>query len=100
MRTVSGIVLAGVLSGVATIGSVATVNAQYYYPPPSYGYPPPSPYGSGPYNPCPMGYTVQGGVCQPYRGPVGGRWRGSGPYNPCPMGYTVQDGVCKPYRGY
>jgi hypothetical protein len=96
MRIISGIVLASVLSGVAIVGSVTRVNAQYYYPPPGYGYPPPMRYGSGPYNPCPLGYTVQSGVCQPYQGPVG-RWRRS---NPCPRGYTVQDGICKPYRGY
>jgi hypothetical protein len=37
---------------------------------------------------CQKGYTVQGGVCKPYRAPP-----------TCQKGYTVQDGVCKPYTG-
>ena len=46
------------------------------------------------------GWTVQDGVCKPYRGPVtydGGYRR----YRlPCGRpGWTVQDGVCKPYTG-
>ncbi len=63
---------------------------------------------------CPRGYSVQGGVCKPYRGPEGGshyRAYGYAPgYAPrgyvctyagcCPRGYSVQDGICKPYRGY
>lgn len=97
MRTMTGIILTGIVSAVVTIGSAPALKAQYY-PPPGYGYAPPPPYASGPYNPCPPSYTVQSGICQPYRGPRG-RW-GAGPNNPCPTGYTVQDGVCKPYRGY
>jgi hypothetical protein len=73
---------------------------------------------------CPGGYTPQGGVCKPYRGPnVPYRYgypyapppppqyyyAPRGPYFPpdprygargCPGGFTVQDGWCKPYRGY
>lgn len=44
-----------------------------------------------PYRPpptCQPGYTVQGGKCKPYRAPP-----------TCQPGYTVQDGVCKPYTG-
>jgi hypothetical protein len=69
---------AAVVLGTATAG-----NAQYRY-----GWPT--------YNGCPPGYTVQGGVCQPYQGPVGGGWR---TYNGCPPGYTVQGGMCRPYQG-
>jgi hypothetical protein len=101
MRALTRIVLAVGLIGVAAFGSTAAVNAQYYYyPPPGYG-PPPPPYGYGygrpTWNGCPPGYTVQGGVCQPYRGPIGGGWR---TWNGCPPRYTVQGGECKPYRGY
>jgi len=84
------------------IGTPSIVQAQYG--PPGYGYPPPG-YGYG-YgyraNPCPDGFTVQDGVCKPYRGPTGYGYgyRPSGRANPCPSGFTVQDGVCKPYRGY
>jgi hypothetical protein len=81
----------------AALGGAMPANAQYYYPPPPYGYG----YGYGPgwrtWNGCPPGYTVQGGVCQPYRGPVGGGWR---TWNGCPRGYTIQGGICQPYRGY
>lgn len=50
---------------------------------------------------CPYGYTIQGGVCKPYRGPTVYDY-GYGPrYLPCGRpGWTVQDGVCKPYRGF
>ncbi|MEA2978828.1 MAG: hypothetical protein QOF09_651 [Alphaproteobacteria bacterium] len=51
------------------------------------------------YDPCPEGYTVQGGVCQPYRGPYGPSYGRRDRGSPCPPRYTVQDGVCKPYRG-
>ncbi|MFY9692490.1 MAG: hypothetical protein WA776_20405 [Xanthobacteraceae bacterium] len=79
------------------------------------------------WNGCPPGWTVQGGACRPYQGPVGGPPPGYG-YQPhgyqpygyqpygyyrprprgysctyagcCPRGFSVQDGVCKPYRGY
>jgi len=69
------------------------------------------------WNGCPPGWTVQGGACRPYQGPVGGPPPGYGypPYGYdrprargytctyagcCPRGFSVQDGVCKPYRGY
>ncbi len=54
----------------AAIATTTIANAQYY-PPPPYGY---GGYGGGwrTYNGCPPGYTVQGGNCAPYRGPVGG----------------------------
>src|SRR5262249_17354276 len=103
MRAVTRIVLAAAVVGTATIGSAIGVNAQGYYPRPGYDYPPPPGYGGyGGYgyrtwNGCPPGYTVQGGECQPYRGPTGGGWR---TWNGCPPGYTVQGGECRPYRGY
>lgn len=37
---------------------------------------------------CPRNYTVQDGVCKPYRAPP-----------KCKKNYTLQDGVCKPYTG-
>jgi hypothetical protein len=81
-------------------GAVAPVGAQPYPPPPGYYPPPPPPpgyyYGRRAWNGCPPNYTIQGGVCKPYQGPVGGGW---GTVNGCPPGYTVQGGVCKPYRG-
>lgn len=61
--------------------------------------------------PCGPGYTLQGGVCKPYRGPNVRYYDNYGPgryygpeyrryhRKPCPEGYTVQDGVCKPYVG-
>ena len=92
MRAVAIFVLAAI--GATFAAAVAPAQAQYYYPPPP---PPPYYYGQPTYNGCPPGYTVQGGVCKPYRGPTGGGWR---TWNGCPPRYTVQDGVCKPYRGY
>jgi hypothetical protein len=94
MRT--KIFLAGFV-GAITIGTLAPANAQYY-PPPNYGPPPGYGYRSYPADPngCPPGYTLQGGNCAPYRGPVGGGWR---TWNGCPPNYTVQGGVCQPYRG-
>ncbi len=85
--TIKAIAAFGVL-GVTFLGSVLPVLAQYYpYPPPPppppgyygggyYGAPPPPPrgyYGGGYYRPqrwngCPKGFTVQDGVCKPYRG--------------------------------
>ena len=95
MGTTAKLTLAGVLIGVALAQSVATANAQYGYPPPGYGgY---GGYGGPTWNGCPPGYTVQGGNCAPYQGPVGGNWR---TWNGCPPGYTVQAGVCQPYRGH
>jgi hypothetical protein len=49
------------------------------------------------WNGCPPNWTIQGGVCRPYRGPLGGGWR---TWNGCPPHYTIQGGVCKPYRGH
>jgi hypothetical protein len=104
MRTVAKAILALCILGAML--PVPSALAQYYPyppppPPPDYGgyYGRPAPYGYPPptWNGCPPGYTIQGGVCQPYRGPVGGGYR---TWNGCPRGFTVQDGVCKPYRGY
>ena len=55
--------------GAIVSASFTAARAQYYYPPPpppeeDYG-PPPGYYG---YRDCPRGYTVQDGVCKPYRG--------------------------------
>jgi hypothetical protein len=71
MRTTTRIVLASASIGAAVAGGIGTANAQYYAPPP-YGYG----YGGQTWNGCPPGYTVQGGTCAPYRGPVGGGWLG------------------------
>jgi hypothetical protein len=85
--TIKAIAALGVL-GATFFGSALPVLAQYYpYPPPPppppgyyggyYGAPPPPPpgyYGGGYYRPrgswngCPHGFTVQDGVCKPYRG--------------------------------
>jgi hypothetical protein len=94
MRLQTRVLLLASFVGATAVGTPIAANAQYYYPPPPYGY------GYGPgvrtWNGCPPGYTVQGGVCQPYRGPVGGGWR---TWNGCPPGYTVQGGNCAPYQG-
>jgi hypothetical protein len=90
---ITRILLAAGFVGAIAIGTLAPANAQYPYPPPpGYGYG----YGYRTYNGCPPGYTVQGGNCAPYQGPVGGGWR---TYNGCPPGYTIQGGNCAPYRG-
>lgn len=68
MRTTTRIALASFLIGAAVTGGKGTANAQYYPPPPPYGYG----YGGQTWNGCPPGYTMQGGGCAPYRGPVGG----------------------------
>jgi len=93
MRTARILLAVGCVGGIAlgTLASVTRASAQYY-PPPGYGYG----YGYRTYNGCPPGYTVQGGNCAPYQGPVGGGWR---TYNGCPPGYTIQGGNCAPYRG-
>jgi hypothetical protein len=88
--------------GAIALRTLVPAKAQYYYPrPPDYGYDYPPPdyrYGYGwTWNDCPPGWTVQGGNCAPYKGPVGGGWR---TWNGCPPHYTVQGGVCKLYRGY
>jgi hypothetical protein len=88
MQTTAKVILA-LGTGVLIIGSTASVRAQYYYrpfppqpppygyyaPPPPYGYPPPPRYGYYPPSPrwrtsngCPPHYTVQDGLCKPYRG--------------------------------
>jgi hypothetical protein len=92
MHTTTKIVLAGALIGATVAAAIGTANAQYYPPPPPYGY------GDNwrTWNGCPPGYTVQGGNCAPYRGPAGAGWR---TWNGCPPGYTIQGGNCAPYRG-
>ena len=80
MKAMAKIAALTVFLGSVAIGASAPVGAQYYYYPhhywPGYGYG----YGYGYYNPnpnctyagcCPRGFTVQGGVCKPYQGPVG-----------------------------
>jgi hypothetical protein len=80
MQTTAKVILS-LGTSVLVIGSTAAVRAQYYYrpfppQPPPYGYyaPPPLPrYGYYPqrwhtWNGCPPYYTVQDGVCKPYRG--------------------------------
>jgi hypothetical protein len=92
MRTTRILLAAGCVGGIAlgTLASALRANAQYYPPPPGYGY------GYRTWNGCPPGYTVQGGNCAPYQGPVGGGWR---TWNGCPPGYTIQGGNCAPYKG-
>jgi len=74
MRTLTKTAVALGFIGAAAIGTTATVQAQGYY---GYGYHP-HPYyhhypryygyyGGGGRWPCPRGWTVQGGVCKPYR---------------------------------
>jgi len=94
----TGMLLAVGCVGAIALGTAAPANAQYPYPPPGYGYGYPPPgygYGYRTGNGCPPGWTVQGGNCAPYQGPVGGGWRTG---NGCPPGWTVQGGACKPYR--
>jgi hypothetical protein len=57
VRTTRILLVVGCVGAIA-LGTFVPAKAQYYYP---------SPYASGPGNPCPMGYTMQGGSCQPYR---------------------------------
>jgi hypothetical protein len=71
---------------------MTSVKAQYYQPPLDYGYG----YHYRTWNGCPLYWTIQGGVCKPYQGPVGGGWN---TWNGCPPMYTIQGGVCKPYQG-
>jgi hypothetical protein len=93
MRTITRRILVVGSAAAAMFATFAPVHAQYYYPPP-----PPSPgYGYPIWNGCPPNWTIQGGICKPYQGPVGGGWR---TWNGCPPHYTIQGGVCKPYRGY
>jgi hypothetical protein len=79
MRTTRIFLAIGCVGAIA-LGTVVPAKAQYYYPrPPDYGfaYPPPDDrYGYGwTWNDCPPGWTVQGGNCAPYKGPIGGGWR-------------------------
>ncbi len=96
-----------ILLAVGCVGAIALdtlvpAKAQYYPPPrpPDYGYnypPPDDRYGYGwTWNDCPPGWTVQGGNCAPYKGPVAGGWRTR---NGCPPGYTIHGGACARYRG-
>jgi hypothetical protein len=91
MRTITqAAIVAGFLCSIALLGGTVPVMAQGYYyggqppwvgPPPRYDQPygyyrPARPYGYGYYLPpcahygtcCPRGFTVQDGVCKPYRG--------------------------------
>jgi len=72
--------------------SLDDYDPDYDAPPPGFGHH----YGDQTRNGCPPGWTVQGGNCAPYQGPVGGGWR---TWNSCPPDYTIQGGVCKPYIG-
>jgi len=94
MRTARILLAVGCVGGIAfgTLASAPRATAQYYPPPPGYGYG----YGYRTWNGCPPGYTVQGGNCAPYQGPVGRGWR---TWNGCPPGYTIQGGACAPYQG-
>jgi hypothetical protein len=80
MRTIAKAILALAMLGAMAVGPTATVEAQYYYPYPPQP-PPPYYYGYGPrpayyppsprwmtWNGCPAHYTVQSGLCKPYRG--------------------------------
>jgi hypothetical protein len=88
MRTLVKAAVALSFISAAAIGTTATVQAQgFYFDAPGVhvgvgGYP----YyrhryynyygggGWGTWNGCPPGYTIQGGNCAPYRGPVGPGW--------------------------
>jgi hypothetical protein len=99
MRNLQRMVLAAVFAAPMLVGTSPGAYAQYQT-----------------WNGCPPGWTVQGGACRPYQGPVGGPpGYGYPPYGYyrqrprgysctsagcCPRGFSVQDGVCKPYRGY
>jgi hypothetical protein len=93
MRPIAKAILTFGTIGALAVGPTASVRAQFppQPPPPSYGYPPP-PYGYYPppppmyysppprygyyppsprwrtWNGCPPHYTVQDGLCKPYRG--------------------------------
>lgn len=76
MKLLAAAAAAATIVGV-TLASVPA-DAQYYPYPPVYAPPPPpyyAPYAPRPYyrpayrrNPCPPYWTVQNGVCKPYRG--------------------------------
>ncbi len=79
MKLLAAAAAAATVIGVS-LASVPAAEAQYYYPPvyaPPVYVPPPvyRPYAPRPYyrpayrrNPCPPYWTVQSGVCKPYRG--------------------------------
>jgi len=76
LLALAGLAVAGAMIG-GTLAS-APANAQYYPYRPYYAPPPPPPYYGGYYrprpyygnkhNPCPRNWTIQSGVCKPYRG--------------------------------
>jgi hypothetical protein len=82
MATFAKTVVALGTFGAIVLSNAAPVMAQYYYPYPPYPPPPPPRpyyYGPGPryyppsprwntWNGCPPRFTVQGGLCKPYRG--------------------------------
>ena|SRR6516162_537552 len=126
MRTVIRVVLVLGSIGALALGTSVPVLAQYYYPlPRDYDepreYDAPRDYDGRPDhnmtrdydghrdhdgwrdhdaaqsdNGCPPGWTVQGGNCAPYQGPIGA---GRRTWNGCPHGYTIQGGECKPDIG-
>jgi hypothetical protein len=88
MRTLAKTAIALSFIGATAIGAIATAQAQgFYFDAPGvhvgvggypyyhrryYNY-----YGGGgwrTWNGCAPGWTVQGGVCRPYQGPVGPGW--------------------------
>ena len=103
MRTTRIFLAIGCVGAIA-LGTVVPAKAQYYYPrPPDYGfaYPPPDDrYGYGwTWNDCPPGWTVQGGNCAPYKGPIGGGWRTWNGHRPVGTPYYVL-GYPVPHYGY
>jgi hypothetical protein len=85
MRTTGKAILTCGILGAIFFGGIAPVLAQYYYPPYPPPPPPPPPYYGYRYGPppgayqppsprwrtingCPPHYTVQDGLCKPYRG--------------------------------
>jgi hypothetical protein len=95
MKTMAKITAVAIFLCSVAVGASAPVRAQYFYyyphhvyvPGPVIGYYDPGwpgyVYDPGPYNPepdctssgcCPRGFSVQGGVCKPYQGPVSSGW--------------------------
>ncbi len=79
MRTIAKTAVALALVGAVAIGMSATAQAQGYY----YGYPQYHYGGWRTWNGCPPDWTIQGGVCKPYRH---GPWDYYS-YNPYPYRY-------------
>jgi hypothetical protein len=73
MKTIVKITAAAVSLCSLALGTSAPVKAQYYYPHRYYRHYNPDPHCTY-QGCCPLGWTVQGGVCKPYQG-----WRGPGP---------------------